>query len=284
MSSSLDSLVNNLARGGHEFWSLESYNNHQCELLFHKGVYPYKCMDSWDRFEEAKLPGIERFYSNLNMSGISDSDYEHAFRVWREVRIRNMGEYHDLYLRTDVVLLADVFESFRRVCFENYGLDPSHFYTVPGLAWKACLKQMGVSLKLLLEPHMLLMFERGIRGGITESMHRWAAANNPYMGSKYHPSKPTKYLQYLDANNLYGWAMSQPLPTGEFRWVEFGNRNPKTIVEELVVKRDYGYLLEVDIRYPKELHDYHNDLPFMCAKMKIGGVEKLVPNLYYKRK
>ena len=105
------------------------------------------------------------------------------------------------------------------------------------------------------------------------------------MGSEYENSKPTKYLQYLDANNLYGWVMSQPLPTGEFRWVEFRkDRSPKTIVEELVVKKDYGYLLEVDIRYPKKLHDYHNDLPFMWAKMKIDGVEKLVPNLYYKLK
>ena len=132
---------------------------------------------------------------------------------------------------------------------------------------------------------MLLIFERGIRGGITQSVHRWAAANNPYMGCEYDKSKPTKYLQYLDANNLYGWAMSQPLPTGEFRWVEFRkDRSLKTIVEELVAKKDYGYLLEVDVAYPKELHDYHNDLPFMCAKMKINGAEKLVPNLYYKHK
>ena len=182
-------------------------------------------------------------------------------------------------------MFANVFESFRRVCLENYGLDPSHFYTVPGLAWKASLKKTGMSLKLLLDPDMLLMFERGIRGGITQSVHRWASANNPYMGSEYEKSKPTKYLQYLDANNLYGWAMSQPLPTGEFRWLEFRkDRNRNTIVEELVVKKDYGYLLEVDVRYPKNLHDYHNDLPFMCAKMKINGVEKSVLNLYYKHK
>ena len=97
-----------------------------------------------------------------------------------------MGEYHDLYLRTDVVLLVNVFKSFRRVCLENYGLDPSHFYTAPGLAWKACLKKTGIRLKLLLDPDMLLMFERGIRGGITQSVHRWAAANNPYMSSEYY--------------------------------------------------------------------------------------------------
>ena len=131
---------------------------------------------------------------------------------------------------------------------------------------------------------MLLMFERGIQSGITQSVHRWAAANNPYMGSEYDRSKPIEYLQYLDANNLHGWVMSQPLPTGRFRWVEVrGDLNPKNIVN-LMAKTDHGYLLEVDVYYPKELHDYHNDLPFMCEKIKINGVEKLVPNLYNKRK
>ena len=215
MSSSLDYLVNNLARGGHEFWGFENYNFSQRELLIRKGIYPYEYMESWDKFKETSLPRIEKFCSNLNISGVSDGDYEHACSVWREFLIRNMGEYQDLYLRTDVILLANVFESFRRVCLENYGLNPSHFYTA-GLAWKACLKKTGVRLKLLLDPDMLLMFERGIRGGITQSVHRWAAANNPYMGSEYDKSKPTKYLQYLEANSLYGWAMSQPLPTGDF--------------------------------------------------------------------
>ena len=281
MSSSLYSLVNNLARGGHEFWGFENYNCNQRELLIRKRIYPYEYMDSWDKFKETSLPNIEKFYSNLNMSGVSDGNYEHACKVWREFGIRNMGEYHDLYLRTDTILLGNVFESFRRVCLE---LDRSHFYTAPGLAWKACLKKTGIRLELLLDPDMLLMFERGIRGGITQSVHRWAAANNLYMGSEYDKSKPTKYLQYLDANNLYGWAMSQSLPTGGFCRIKLGDRNPKTIVEELVEKKDRGYLLEVDVSYPRELHDSHNDLPFMCNRMKINGVEKLIPNLYYKRK
>ena len=285
MSSSLDSLVNNLARGGHEFWGFENYNCSQCKLLIRKGIYPYEYMNSWDKFKETSLPSIKRFYSNLNMSGVSDTDYEHACSVWREFGIRNMGGYHDLYLRTDVILLANLFESFRQVCLENYGLDPSHFYTAPGLAWKACLKKTGIRLELLLDPDMLLMFERGIRGGITQSVHKWAAANNPYMGSEYDPSCPTKYLQYLDANNLYGWAMCQPLPTGGFHWVEFDeSKDLKWIVNELPKRKDRGYLLEVDVAYPRKLHDYHNDLPFMCRKMKINGVNKLVPNLYYKRK
>ena len=109
MSSSLDSLVNNLAKGGHKFWGFKSYNDRQRELLIRKGLGPYKYMDSWDRFEETSLPSIEKFYSGLNMSGISNADYEHACSIWRELKIRKIGEYHDLYLRTDVVLLANVF-------------------------------------------------------------------------------------------------------------------------------------------------------------------------------
>ena len=217
------------------------------------------------------------------MSGVSDKEYEHACKVWKEFGVKNMGEYHDLYLRMDVILLANVFESFREVCMKNYGLDPAHFYTAPGLAWKACLKNTGIRLELLQDPDMLLMFEQGIRGGITQSVHRYASANNHYM-EEYDSNKPTNYLQYLDANNLYGWAMSQPLPTGEFRWTNCKDWNPKRLVDMLANEAKYGYLLEVDVDYPKELHDLHNDMPFMCAKMKVNGVEKLIPNLCDKRK
>ena len=126
------------------------------------------------------------------------------------------------------------------------------------------------------------MFERGIWGGITQSVHRWAAANNPYM-DEYDSCRPTKCLQYLDANNQYGWAMSQPLPTVGFHWVKC-NGNPNRLVQEMSSKKDLGYLLEVDVSYPKELHDLHNNLPFMCTKRRINGVDKLIPNLYCKRK
>ena len=283
MSSSLDSLVNNLARGDHKFWGFEKCNDKQRELLIRKGIYPYEYMDNWDKFNDSKLSSKDKFYSNLNMAGVGDKEYEHACKVWKEFGIKNMGEYHDLYLRKDVILLANVFESFRNVCMDNYGLDPTHFHTAPGLAWKACLKKTGIRLKLLQDPDMLLMFERGIRGEITQSVHRYAAANNPYM-EEYDSNKPTNYLQYLDAKNLYGWAMSQPLPTGEFRWINCDNWDPKRLVDMFSAEKNHGYLLEVDVDYPKELHDLHNDIPFMCNKMKVNGVEKLIPNLYDKRK
>ena len=203
MSSSLDSLVNNLAREGDEFFGFEDYKESQYKLLIRQGIYPYEYMDDWDKFAETNLPLKEASYSKLNMSGVSNQDYEHACRVWSNFGIRNLGEYHDLYLKTDVILLANVFEAFRKVCSDNYGLDPAHFYMAPGLAWHTCLKKTRIRLELLLDPDVLLMFERGIRGGITQSVHRWAKANNPYMSSEYKPREPTRYLQYLDANNLY---------------------------------------------------------------------------------
>ena len=126
---------------------------------------------------------------------------------------------------------------------------------------------------------MLLMVERGIRGGITQAIHKYASANNKYMGNQYDLSKESSYLQYLEANNLYGWVMSQPLPTGRFRWVDV---KPDEI-HELTSRENKGYLLKVDISNPRDLHDSHNDFPFMCERMEINKVEKLVPNLRDKK-
>ena len=170
--------------------------------MIRKGVYPYEHIDSWSKLEEDSLPSMDKFYSKLNMSGISDDDYSHAKKVWEEFELRNLGEYHDLYLKTDVILLSNVFEKFRKVCMENYGLDPAHFYTAPGLAWQVCLKKTGITLDLIRDVDMLLMFEKGIRGGIAQVVKRYAKVNNKYMND-YDKNEPSRYLQYLDANNLY---------------------------------------------------------------------------------
>ena len=179
----------------------------------------------------------------------------------------------------DVVLLANVFEAFRDTCLKHYKLHPAHFYTSPGLAWCACLKHTGIRLELLTNADMIPMFEWGIRGGITQMVCKYASANNKYMGDKFDPNEDTTYLQYLDTNNLYGWAMSQPLPTGEFKLVDV---NPNKI-SELASRTDKGYILEVNVSYSRELHNPHNDLPFMCERMEINGVEKLVPSLRDKK-
>ena len=132
-----------------------------------------------------------------------------------------------------MILQSNIFEKFRDVCLENYGLGPTHFYTAPGLAWQACLKKTRIKLDLITDPDMLLTFERGIRGGITQAVKRYARANNRYM-KDYDPGEPSRYLQYLDANNVYRWVMSQPLPTGGFEWVDV---KPEE-VKELSIKED----------------------------------------------
>ena len=178
-----------------------------------------------------------------------------------------------------MVLLGNAYEAFRDTCLKHYKLDPAHFYTSPRLAWKACLKCTGIRLELLTYPDMLLMFEQEIRDGITQAVRKYTAANNKYMGDRFDSKSENSYLQYLDADNLYGWAMSQPLPTGGFKWVDV---NPNEI-SELATRTDKGYLLEVGVSYPKEFHNQHNDLPFMCERLEINGVEKLVFNLRDKK-
>ena len=205
VSSSLDSLTKNLVSSSKKLFGFEDYSGLQYDLLTRKGVYPYEYVNSWDRFEETQLPPINAFYSNLNMSLISEDNYQRTQKVWEEFGIRNLGDHHDLYLRTDVVLLANVYEVFRDTCLRHYSLDPAHSCTSPGLAWKACLKCTGIKLELLTDPDMLLMFEQGIRGGITQAVRKYALANNKYMGDRFDPKSESSYLQYLDANNLHGW-------------------------------------------------------------------------------
>ena len=188
-----------------------------------------------------------------------------------------MGDYHDLYLKTDVLLLADVMENFRKLCEKHYELDPAHFYTVPGMAWDAMLKMTGIELELFEEGQidMLLMVEKGIRGGISNAFKRYAKANNKFMQS-FDPELKSSFIVYLDANNLYGWAMSKPLPVGEFEWMseeELGDW------ERFVEEEGVGCILEVDLEYPAELHDFHNDFPLAPEKLTLGKVEKLTQNL-----
>ena len=173
-----------------------------------KGVYPYEYMDEWNRFNEKVLPSKESFYSNLTLDYITQTDYAHANNVFKKFNINNLGEYHDLYVRSDTLLLADIFENFRQSCLKNYELDPAHFVSLPGLAWQACLKKTNVELELLTDYDMLLMIEEVIRGGICHAMQRYAKANNKYM-KDYDKKKTPSYIQYLDANNLYGKAMTE---------------------------------------------------------------------------
>ena len=187
-------------------------------ILLRKGVYPYEYMDEWDKFNGKKLPSKGSFYSNLTMEDISDTDYKHANNVFKKFNLKNLGEYHDLYVRSDTLLLAGVFENFMHACMKNYGLDTANFVSLPGLAWQACLKKTNVELELITDYDMLLMIEEGIRGGICHAIKRYVKATNYYMRD-YDKNKESSYIQYLDANNLYGKAMSKKLPIKGFMWV-----------------------------------------------------------------
>ena len=185
-------------------------------MLLRKGVYPYEYMDGWDKFNETSIPNKESFYSNFTMENITETGYRHVNNVFKTFKLNNLGDYHDLYVQSDTLLLADVFENFRKDYIKTYELDPTHFILFPGLPWQACLKKKtGVELELLTDYDMLLMIEEGIRGGLCHAVHRYAKANSKYM-KNYDKSKESSYIQYLDANNLYGVAMSEKLPINEF--------------------------------------------------------------------
>ena len=150
-------------------------------MLLRKGVYPYECMDGWDKFNETSIPNKESFYSNLTMENITETDYIHANNVFETFKLNNLGDYLDLFVQSDTLLLADVFENFRKACIKTYELDPAHFILLLGLARQACLKKTGVELELLTDYDMLLMIEEGMGGGICYTVHGYAKANNKYM-------------------------------------------------------------------------------------------------------
>ena len=301
MSSSLEKLVSNLPKETLKYTS-QRFKGDKFDLMIRKGVYPYDYMDSFKKFEDTVLPTKDQFYSLLNDEHISDEDYQHAKNVWKMFSMKNMGEYHDLYLQSDILLLADVFENFRKTCLEYYKLDPCHYFTSPGLSWDAMLKMTDIKLELMTDIDMFQFIEKGLRGGISYIANRYGKANNKYM-KDYNENKPSKYIMYLDADNLYGWAMSQYLPTGGFKWMKQEHID-KLDLGKYKEDSKKGLILEVDLEYLKELHDLHNDYPLGPEKVKVtedmlsdyckkiaekygisvGLVSKLIPTLGNKEK
>ena len=284
---------------GNLIYTSKEFEGEQLSLMTKKGVYPYDYMNSFKKFEDSRLPKKEDFFSIMNNEHITDEEYQHAQNVWNEFGLSSMGEYHDLYLKSDILLLADVFENFRKTCQEYYELDPAHYFTSPGLSWDAMLKRTETELELISDVDMFLFIEKGMRGGISYIANRYGKANNKYM-KNYNPEEASKYIKYLDANNLYGWAMSQYLPTGGFKWLTEEEVDLSKYNDEL----EKGLVLEVDLEYSGELHDLHNDYPLApekikvtedmlspyCReiaekfKVKVGLVEKLVPTLSNKER
>ena len=178
-------------------------------------------MDSWERFNKTSLPDKESFFRNLNIEDITDVNHRHAKRVFSYVTLKNLSnknldDYHDLYVQSDTLLFADVFGNFRNMCIKVYELDPAHFLSAPELAWQACLKKTEVEVELITDTDILLMVEKGIREGICHAILRYAKANNKYM-KDYNKDEEESFLQYSDANNLYGFVMSESLPVDGFK-------------------------------------------------------------------
>lgn len=265
MSSSLDKLVSNLPKESFKYTS-HQFKDNRFNLMIRKGVYPYDFMDSFNKFSE-KLPSKEEFYSQLNDQHISEEDYQHAQNVWKVFNLKNMGPYHDLYLKSDILLLADVFENFRKTCLQYYRLDPCHYFTSPRLSWDAMLKMTNIKLELMTDVDMFQFIEKGMRGGVSYIAHRYGKANNKYM-LDYDTKKPSKHIIYLDANNLYGYAMSQYLPTGNFKWLS-QKKIDRLNLTAYTKDSEKGLILEVDLEYPKELHDLHNSYPLAPEQIKV---------------
>ena len=233
-------------------------------LLLRKGVYAYEYMVSIDKFKKKGLSSIDKFYSSLSNSNISKDDYNHAKKVCYLLKIKNLGEYHDLYVQADTAKLSDVFENFRYLCLKDYDLDPTYIVSTTSLAFKAMLKMTNVKIDLLTDIDTVLMTEKAVRGSLTQVVRKHGIANNKYLPTN-DKTKKSVLLQYLDAKNLYGYAMNQKLPLDGYKWTDVSIFTDD-FVKNYDANGDKGYLLEVDVEYPIEMRIADEHLPFSSER------------------
>ena len=282
MNSSLNKFVKNLSDKDFKYLS-EEFSGEKLELVKQKGICPYEYFSSFKKFKESKLPDIDKFFSSLKDCGISEKENQRVCNLWKVLKIKNLGEYHDLYLKTDVLLLCDVFEKFVSLCLSYYNLDPCYYFSSLGLSWDAMLKMTGIQLEKINNIDVHLLFEKGMRGSVS------------YISKRYRKSDENTVL---GCNNLYGWGMIQNLPCGGFKFLSEKEVNSFGL-DSASSNSQIGYILEVDLKYSKELHDSHSDY-LLCPEtievssdmsskyckdipdwydIKVGGVKKLIPNL-----
>lgn len=251
------------------------------ELLLRKGEFPYEYVDSLDRLAETDLPPATAFHSDLTDSDITVEDYAHAKNVWNSFGIKDLGQYMDLYLLTDVLLLTDVFQRFRKICLEGTHLEPLHYVSLPGFSIDACYLHSepihepatitGVPARIYpfsvevfnkdaQHKDMYLFCEKAVRGGISMIPGRYSKANHKGL-EEYDPTQASKFIYYFDANNLYGWAMSQPMPVGNYSWIHEPHTVTAEWIDTLQDDDPVGWIFEVDLIVPEEKHDYFKDYP-----------------------
>lgn len=282
LSSSLNNLCKTLHEKDFVHLSQEFKEKEQFELVREKGVYPYDYIDSWSKYNVKNLPEKKDFFNILTNEHISNKDYCRALRIWNIFNIHSLGEYTELYLKSDVLILCDIFENFRNTCLQYYKLDPAYYMSSAALSWDAMLLCTKVQLDLIYDIEIYQLLEKGIRGGLAQCSLRHAKANNKYLPD-YNEQKESTFLMYLDCNNLYGHAMTQKMPISEFRFLNDDEINAFDIMHTRD-NDDYGYILEVDLKYGDDLHYSHSDLPFASEKfIPPGGKNpKLIANLYDK--
>lgn len=271
LQESLASLVDALKdKGDSVFQNVNRYvtDPDKADVMKRKGVFPYSYLSDDAKLEERSLPPIDAFYNDLAQKHIENDQFAFAQRVWSLFDCVNLRDYMEVYLLSDTLLLADVFENFRASCLKWYGLDPIHYYSLPHMTFDAFLLYCSPKLEYFPHTDFYLFLRDGIRGGVSMISQRFSEANNPYMSS-FDCTKPTKYIMYLDANNLYGWAMSQVLPWGNLRWM---TREELTVdfITSLPDSGDKGCFVQVSLSYPSHLHNLHCDLPLAPEHRKVS--------------
>ena len=280
LSTSLEKLVESVKIGGGEsFGKLKNEYPSDYKDLTRKGVFFYDYASSYNVFYETSIPPKDKFFNQQTQRNINDDDYMHAKNMFQKMECKNLCDYMLLYVKTDALLLCDIFENFRALSLSYYGLDPCHYFSLPGLSYDAMLQMTGVKLDLITDIEMLTMIEENIRGGVSTINHRLFTANNQYL-SDYNPNIPTSYIMYVDANNLYGKGMSEKLPTGNFRWLSKEEVDMFN-VHNIDAEGGTCYILDVNLQYPKAIHDLHNDYPLAVECKYIEEADLSPYNQYF---
>ena len=240
----------------------KSIREEDFELLLQKGIFPYCYMDDLSKLDEANLPPKDKFYDELSEAHITEDQYAHAMAVWKVFHCESMLDFQNLYMRLDVCLLADIYESFRSQSLAQYRLDPAHFLTSPSLSWSACLLKTGVELEILSDPTMSQFIDDAMVGGVSLARNPKLKANNRAL-EDYDPEKESSHLLLVDCNNQYGFAMSHYLPTCGFEWDEDVEKFNTDFIMKLENNQSEGYFFQVDLDYPEDLHDLHDQYPLI---------------------